>query len=30
MGVEVVDEGAPTHLPNLEVGSRLLAWIKAA
>jgi hypothetical protein len=29
MGVEVVDEGAPTHLSNLVVGSGLLAWIKA-
>jgi hypothetical protein len=26
----VVDEGAPARLSNLVVGSRLLAWIKAA
>jgi hypothetical protein len=29
MGVEVVDEGAPTHLSNFVVESGLLAWIKA-
>jgi hypothetical protein len=29
MGVEVVDEGAPTRLSNLVVGLGLLAWIKA-
>ena len=28
--VEVVDEGVLACLPNLVVGSRLLAWIKAA
>ena len=30
MGIEVVDEGAPTRLSNLVIESRLLAWIKAA
>jgi hypothetical protein len=29
MRVEVIDEGALAHLPNLVVGSRMLAWIKA-
>jgi hypothetical protein len=30
MGVEVIDEGAPTRLSNLVVESGLLAWINAA